>query len=128
MSGTCDFDNIEICETTSKNLIDAKNIVPSTDIEYDYSENNSILEEIKTSVDGDEIGAFYNYTDDENYISKVTNNGIPTYYNYDSDSGLLLSKGNNSDTNKNAQYNYTAVGLLKNVNQASYKKSMANRP
>ena len=65
-----------------------------------------------------EIGAFYNYTDDENYISKVTNNGIPTYYNYDSDSGLLLSKGNNSDTNKNAQYNYTAVGLLKNVNQA----------
>ena len=98
MSGTCDFDNIEIYETTSKNLIDAKNIVPSTDIEYDYSENNSILEEIKTSVDGDEIGAFYNYTDDENYISKVTNNGIPTYYNYDSDSGLLLSKGNNSDT------------------------------
>ena len=118
MSGTCDFDNIEIYETTSKNLIDAKNIVSSTDIEYDYSENNSILEEIKTSVDGDEIGAFYNYTDDENYISKVTNNGIPTYYNYDSDSGLLLSKGNNSDTNKNAQYNYTAVGLLKNVNQA----------
>ena len=31
---------------------------------------------------------------------------------------MLLSKGNNSDTNKNAQYNYTAVGLLKNVNQA----------
>ena len=118
MSGTCDFDNIEKYETTSKNLIDAKNIVPSTDIEYDYSENNSILEDIKTSVDGEEIGAFYNYTDDENYISKVTNNGIPTYYNYDSDSGLLLSKGNNSDTNKNAQYNYTAVGLLKNVNQA----------
>lgn len=118
MMDTCDFDNIEIYEATTKNAIDAKSIIPSTDVEYDYSENNSILEEIKTAVDGDELGAFYNYTDDENYISKITNNGVPTYYNYDNDNGLLLSKGNNSDASKNAQYSYTAVGLLENVKQA----------
>ncbi len=118
MMDTCDFDNIEIYEATAKNAIDAENIIPSNNIEYDYSENNSILEEIKTAVDGDELGTFYNYTDDENYISKITNNGVPTYYNYDNDNGLLLSKGNNSDTSKNAQYSYTAVGLLENVKQA----------
>lgn len=118
MMDTCDFDNIEIYEATAKNAIEAESIIPSNNIEYDYSENNSILEEIKTAVDGDELGAFYNYTDNENYISKITNNGVPTYYNYDNDNGLLLSKGNNSDTSKNAQYSYTAVGLLENVKQA----------
>lgn len=118
MMDTCDFDNIEIYEATAKNAIEAESIIPSNNIEYDYSENNSILEEIKTAVDGDELGAFYNYTDNENYISKITNNGVPTYYNYDNDNGLLLSKGNNSDASKNAQYSYTAVGLLENVKQA----------
>lgn len=118
MMDTCDFDNIEIYEATAKNAIEAESIIPSNNIEYDYSENNSILEEIKTAVDGDELGAFYNYTDDENYINKITNNGVPTYYNYDNDNGLLLSKGNNSDASKNAQYSYTAVGLLENVKQA----------
>lgn len=118
MMDTCDFDNIEIYEATAKNAIEAESTIPSNNIEYDYSENNSILEEIKTAVDGDELGAFYNYTDNENYISKITNNGVPTYYNYDNDNGLLLSKGNNSDASKNAQYSYTAVGLLENVKQA----------
>lgn len=118
MMDTCDFDNIEIYEATAKNAIEAESIIPSNNIEYDYSENNSILEEIKTAVDGDELGAFYNYTDNENYISKITNNGVPTYYYYDNDNGLLLSKGNNSDASKNAQYSYTAVGLLENVKQA----------
>lgn len=119
MMYSCDFDNIELYEATTKNAIDAVNIVPSTDVDYDYSENNSILEEIKTTVDGDELGTFYNYTDDENYISKVTNNSIATYYDYDENSGLLLSKGKNSDSSKNAQYSYTAVGLLEYVNQVT---------
>ncbi len=118
MMYTCDFDNIEIYEATVKNAIDAKGIIPSTDVEYDYSENNSILEEIKTTVDGDELGALYNYTDSENYISRITNNGVPTYYNYDNDNGLLLSKGNNNDTSKNAQFSYSPVGLLDSVKQA----------
>ena len=119
MMYTCDFDNIEIYEATVKNAIDAQSIIPSNNIEYDYSENNSILEELKTTVDGDELGTFYNYTDDENYVNKITNNGIATYYNYDEENGLLLSKGKNSDSSKNTQYSYTAVGLLEHVKQIS---------
>lgn len=119
MMYTCDFDDIKMYEATTQNAIKATEIIPSNDISYDYSENNSILEEIKTTVDGDVLGTFYNYTDDENYVNKITNNGVTTYYNYDEENGLLLSKGKNSDSSKNAQYSYTAVGLLEHVKQIS---------
>lgn len=119
MYGGCAFDSISLVSTTAQNTLMAEDVIPSSKINYSYNNNNSITEEIKTSVLGKALGTYYGYDSTENYLSKVTSEGIPTYYSYNSQNGLLESKGNHSDTSKNTQFDYTAMGLLNSVKQAT---------
>lgn len=119
MYGECDFDSISLVSTTAQNTLMAEDVIPSSKIDYSYNNNNSITEEIKTSVLGKTLGTYYGYDSTGNYLSKVTSEGIPTYYSYNSQNGLLESKGSHKDTSKNAQFDYTAMGLLNSVKQAT---------
>ena len=116
MPGECYFDDVQMYEATIDNAPDPNNGIPNYKIMR--NEYGQITDIIKTkSNDNKTIGKHYEY-DNTHYKSQVEEAGKTTYYNYDCGSGLLTSKGKNTDPSKNTQYTYSGIGALTAVKQA----------
>lgn len=117
MPGECYFDDIEMYSATPDNSDNIpKNPIPNYEIIR--NEYGQITDIIKTRSNDDKtIGKHYEY-DNTHYKSQVEEAGKTTYYNYDCGSGLLTSKGKNTDASKNTQYTYSGIGALTAVKQA----------
>ena len=117
MPNKCYFDNIEMYDATSKNVIDVSDGSLTSEYTLNYNNNGTLESKTKLSANNQQIGTYYRY-DSNNYLSSVNNNGKVTYYDYNNSNGLLLSKGINASHSKNAQYFYNGIGALTAVNQA----------
>lgn len=117
MPGECYFDDLKMYSATPDNSDNIpKNPIPNYEIVR--NEYGQITDIIKTkSNDNKTIGKHYEY-DNTHYKSQVEEAGKTTYYNYDCGSGLLTSKGKNTDPSKNTQYTYSGIGALTAVKQA----------
>lgn len=116
MPGECYFDDVQMYEATIDNAPDPNIGIPNYKIMR--NEYGQITDIIKTkSNDNKTIGKHYEY-DNTHYKSQVEEAGKTTYYNYDCGSGLLTSKGKNTDASKNTQYTYSGIGALTAVKQA----------
>ena len=116
MPGECYFDDLEMYVATA----DKVEKIPETDIsdyEIKRNSNGQITDIIKVRTGDKTLGKHYEY-DSSHFKSQVEEAGKVTYYNYDCGSGLLTSKGKNTDPSKNTQYTYSGIGTLTAVNQA----------
>ena len=117
MPGECYFDDLEMYVATIDN---APPVVPEPGLpKYDIVRNEygQITDIIKVRTGDKTLGKHYEY-DSSHYKSQVEEAGKVTYYNYDCGSGLLTSKGKNTDSSKNTQYTYSGIGVLTSVQQA----------
>lgn len=118
MPGECYFDDLKMYVATKDN----SNRIPENpipDYEIIRNEYGQITDIIKIrSADNKTLGKHYEYDSDTHYKSLVEEAGKVTYYNYDCGSGLLTSKGKNTDASKNTQYAYSGIGALTSVKQA----------
>lgn len=118
MPGECYFDDLKMYVATKDN----SNKIPDNpipDYEIIRNEYGQITDIIKIrSADNKTLGKHYEYDSDTHYKSLVEEAGKVTYYNYDCGSGLLTSKGKNTDASKNTQYAYSGIGALTSVKQA----------
>lgn len=118
MPGECYFDDLSMYIATIDNAPDPiKDPIPNYEIiRNEYGQITDIIK--KRSADNKTIGKHYEYDSNTHYKSKVEEAGKTTYYNYDCNSGLLTSKGKNTDASKNTQYAYSGIGALTSVQQA----------
>lgn len=117
MPGECYFDDLKMYVATIDN---APPVVPEPGLpKYDIVRNEygQITDIIKVRTGDKTLGKHYEY-DSSHYKSQVEEAGKVTYYNYDCGSGLLTSKGKNTDSSKNTQYTYSGIGVLTSVQQA----------
>ena len=117
MPGECYFDDLKMYVATIDN---ASPVVPEPGLpKYDIVRNEygQITDIIKVRTGDKTLGKHYEY-DSSHYKSQVEEAGKVTYYNYDCGSGLLTSKGKNTDSSKNTQYTYSGIGVLTSVQQA----------
>lgn len=117
MPNKCYFDNIEMHDATSKNVIDVSDGSLTSEYTLNYNNNGTLESKTKLSSNNQQIGTYYKY-DSNNYLSSVNNNGKVTYYDYDNSNGLLRTKGINASHSKNARYFYNGIGTLTAVKQA----------
>lgn len=117
MPGTCYFDDLSMYLVNDKNTANVSDTAPissNTTFRNKYGQITDVI----TAVGGSNtLGKHYDY-DNAHYKSLVDDEGKITYYNYDCGSGLLMSKGKNNDSTKNAQYKYSGIGALTAVEQA----------
>ena len=119
MPGECYFDDLEMYIATKDNSNPIGEDPDIPNYEIIRNEYGQITDIIKTkSSDNKTIGKHYEYDDNTHYKSQVEEAGKTTYYNYDCGSGLLTSKGKNTDASKNTQYTYSGIGALTAVKQA----------
>lgn len=118
MPGECYFDDLSMYIATIDNAPEPpKDPIPNYEIiRNDYGQITDIIK--KRSADNKTIGKHYEYDSNTHYKSQVEEAGKVTYYNYDCNSGLLTSKGKNTDASKNTQYAYSGIGALTSVQQA----------
>lgn len=118
MPGECYFDDLSMYIKTKENVSDPpKDPVPNYEIvRNDYGQITDIIK--KRSSDNKTLGKHYEYDENTHYKTSVEEAGKTTYYNYDCGSGLLTSKGKNTDPSKNTQYTYSGIGALTTVQQA----------
>lgn len=116
MPGECYFDDLSMYVATKDNTPNPRKD-PIPNYEIIRNENGQITDIIKKRNGTDTIGKHYEY-DASHYKSQVEEAGRVTYYNYDCGSGLLTSKGKNTDSSKNTQYAYSGIGSLASVKQA----------
>lgn len=118
MPGECYFDDLSMYIKTKENVSDPpKDPVPNYEIvRNDYGQITDIIK--KRSSDNKTFGKHYEYDENTHYKTSVEEAGKTTYYNYDCSSGLLTSKGKNTDSSKNTQYTYSGTGALTTVQQA----------
>lgn len=118
MPGECFFDDLSMYIATIDNAPEPP-IDPIPNYEIVRNDYGQITDIIKIrSTDNKTIGKHYEYDSDTHYKSQVEEAGKTTYYNYDCGSGLLTSKGKNTDSSKNTQYAYSGIGALTSVQQA----------
>ncbi len=118
MPGECYFDDLKMYVATIDNAppIDPEPGLPKYDIVR--NEYGQITDIIKIQTGDKTLGKHYEYDSNTHYKSQVEEAGKVTYYNYDCNSGLLTSKGKNTDASKNTQYAYSGIGALTSVQQA----------
>lgn len=118
MPGECYFDDLKMYVATIDNAPEPpKDPIPNYEIiRNEYGQITDIIK--KRSADNKTLGKHYEYDSDTHYKSLVEEAGKVTYYNYDCGSGLLTSKGKNTDASKNTQYAYSGIGALTSVKQA----------
>lgn len=117
MPGVCYFDDLIMYEATPERRADVSPEPDLPNYEIIRNEYGQITDIIKKRIGNETIGKHYEY-DDNHYKSQVEEAGKVTYYNYDCGSGLLMSKGKNTDYSKNTQYVYSGIGALTTVQQA----------
>ena len=117
MPGECYFDDLEMYVATKDNseIVGPEPNIP--DYEIKRNRNGQVTDIIKIRTGKKTLGKHYEY-DSSHYKSQVEEAGKVTYYNYDCGSGLLTSKGKNTDSSKNTQYTYSGTGVLTSVQQA----------
>lgn len=118
MPGECYFDDLSMYLATLDNTvpIPIKPIPNYEIVRNDYGQITDIIK--KRSSDNKTLGKHYEYDENTHYKTSVEEAGKVTYYNYDCGSGLLTSKGKNTDSSKNTQYTYSGIGALTTVQQA----------
>lgn len=119
MPGECYFDDLSMYIATKDNTspIGIDPDIPKYEIiRNDYGQITDIIK--KRSSDNKTLGKHYEYDENTHYKTSVEEAGKTTYYNYDCGSGLLTSKGKNTDPSKNTQYTYSGIGALTTVQQA----------
>ncbi len=118
MPGVCYFDDLSMYVATKENAPEPhKDPIPNYEIiRNEYGQITDIIK--KRSSDNKTLGKHYEYDENTHYKSQVEEAGKVTYYNYDCGSGLLTSKGKNTDSSKNTQYIYSGIGALTSVQQA----------
>ena len=118
MPGKCYFDDLSMYLTTPDNTESVpENPIPNYEIiRNEYGQVTDIIK--KRSSDNKTLGKHYEYDENTHYKTSVEEAGKVTYYNYDCGSGLLTSKGKNTDSSKNTQYTYSGIGALTTVQQA----------
>lgn len=118
MPGECYFDDLKMYIATPDNTepIPKKPIPNYEIIRNEYGQITDIIK--KRSNDNKTLGKHYEYDNNTHFKSSVEEAGKVTYYNYDCGSGLLTSKGKNTDSSKNTQYAYSGIGALTSVQQA----------
>ncbi|MFR5875292.1 MAG: RHS repeat-associated core domain-containing protein [Eubacterium sp.] len=119
MPGECYFDDLSMYLATPDNAppFDDNSEIPNYEIvRNEYGQITDIIK--KRSNDNKTLGKHYEYDENTHYKTSVEEAGKITYYNYDCGSGLLTSKGKNTDPSKNTQYTYSAIGALTSVQQA----------
>lgn len=117
MPGVCYFDDVSLYPVNDENTADVSNNAPISSDEIVRNEYGQITDIIHSRVGNNTLGKHYEY-DNAHYKTLVEDEGKTTYYNYDCGSGLLLSKGKNSNAERNTQYVYSGIGSLTAVNQA----------
>lgn len=117
LPGTGYFTGVKLYPATAENVIDVSDGSLTNEYTLNYNNNGTIASETKSSTLGKTMGTYYDY-DSNNYISAITNDGRKTYYKYDASNGMLMSKGNNSQSSDNAQFAYNGIGALTQVKQA----------
>ncbi len=117
MPGACYFDDLSMYLVNDENTSDVSSSKDIQDDEILRNKYGQITDVIHNRVGNNTLGKYYEY-DDAHYKSLVDDEGKTTYYNYDCGNGLLMSKGKNSDSDKNTQYVYSGIGALTAVNQA----------
>lgn len=100
MPGECYFDDLSMYLTTPDNTepIPIKPIPNYEIVRNDYGQITDIIK--KRSSDNKTLGKHYEYDENTHYKTSVEEAGKVTYYNYDCGSGLLTSKGKNTDPSK----------------------------
>lgn len=118
MPGKCYFDDLSMYLATLDNTVPIpRKPIPNYEIvRNDYGQITDIIK--KRSSDNKTLGKHYEYDENTHYKTSVEEAGKVTYYNYDCGSGLLTSKGKNTDSSKNTQYTYSGIGALTTVQQA----------
>lgn len=118
MPGECYFDDLSMYLATLDNTVPIpRKPIPNYEIvRNDYGQITDIIK--KRSSDNKTLGKHYEYDENTHYKTSVEEAGKVTYYNYDCGSGLLTSKGKNTDSSKNTQYTYSGIGALTTVQQA----------
>lgn len=119
MPGECYFDDLSMYIATKDNTppIGIDPDIPNYEIiRNEYGQVTDIIK--KRSSDNKTFGKHYEYDENTHYKTSVEEAGKVTYYNYDCGSGLLTSKGKNTDSSKNTQYTYSGIGALTTVQQA----------
>lgn len=117
MPGECYFDDLSMYIATSDNTKrKPEDNIPNYEIVR--NEYGQITDIIKIRNGDKTLGKHYEYDENTHYKTSVEEAGKVTYYNYDCGSGLLTSKGKNTDSSKNTQYTYSGIGALTSVQQA----------
>ena len=119
MPGECYFDDLSMYVATKDNAppFNGNPEIPNYEIiRNEYGQVTDIIK--KRSSDNKTLGKHYEYDENTHYKTSVEEAGKTTYYNYDCGSGLLTSKGKNTDPSKNTQYTYSGIGALTTVQQA----------
>ena len=119
MPGKCYFDDLSMYVATKDNAppFNGNPEIPNYEIiRNEYGQVTDIIK--KRSSDNKTLGKHYEYDENTHYKTSVEEAGKTTYYNYDCGSGLLTSKGKNTDPSKNTQYTYSGIGALTTVQQA----------
>lgn len=119
MPGECYFDDLSMYVATKDNAppFNGNPEIPNYEIiRNEYGQVTDIIK--KRSSDNKTLGKHYEYDENTHYKTSVEEAGKVTYYNYDCGSGLLTSKGKNTDSSKNTQYTYSGIGALTTVQQA----------
>ncbi len=119
MPGECYFDDLSMYVATKDNAppVGIDPDIPNYEIiRNEYGQVTDIIK--KRSNDNKTFGKHYEYDENTHYKTSVEEAGKVTYYNYDCGSGLLTSKGKNTDSSKNTQYTYSGIGALTTVQQA----------
>lgn len=119
MPGECYFDDLSMYVATKDNAppFNGNPEIPNYEIiRNEYGQVTDIIK--KRSSDNKTFGKHYEYDENTHYKTSVEEAGKVTYYNYDCGSGLLTSKGKNTDSSKNTQYTYSGIGALTTVQQA----------
>lgn len=111
------FDNIQLYEFDP---VEKDDIIDPYD--YTRNDNNSVISRKLKSKDKNRYNYLettyrYNQSQDDNYLSEITDeNGITTYYQYDADNGQLVSYATGIKDDKKT-FEYTASGMLSLVEQ-----------
>lgn len=117
MPGECYFDDLSMYVATKENTAPIGSNPEIPNYEIIRNEYGQITDIIKKRSGDKTLGKHYEYAE-SHYKSQVEEAGKVTYYNYDCGSGLLTSKGKNTDSSKNTQYVYSGIGALTAVKQA----------
>lgn len=118
MPGECYFDDLSMYIATPDNTPPVGIDPDIPNYEIVRNEYGQVTDIIKTRTGDKTLGKHYEYDENAHYKTSVEEAGKVTYYNYDCGSGLLTSKGKNTDSSKNTQYAYSAIGALTSVQQA----------